>query len=144
MPPETARRVRRLTVSGIQHGLTIIVMLALAAAALANWQDPMVVAVLLVLGLALALIPLSRRLPRLALPTRADTNAQPRHVTVPPRRPKPASVDADRLHQATGEMRARLRYGGAQGQTSALDTPAASKPPHTEAAATTDSQDDAA
>ena len=142
--PEPARRAPRLTASAIQHGLTAVVILALAGAALASWGQPVLVAALLVAGVAFGLIPLSRSIPKLALPTLSTTSSQRSGETIPPHRPEPARFNADELRQATGEMRARLRQGGAQDRGPASRAPAASNPLRAEAITTTGRRDNAA
>lgn len=126
VPAEPPRRPR-LGITGpqLQRALPAVVMVSLAAAALLRWHDVTVLAAILAIGLVVALVPLSRRLPSvlgaLGLPklhvawSAAAKPAREPHaghalIGQPPY-VEPPSVAAEALREATDAMRTRFRQG---------------------------------
>ncbi len=100
----------RLSVPPWQSAASAVIMLALASMALATGAPPALVAALLVLGFALTILPLVRKLPRFpTLPTLKLHRLTLRAPRLPKRGPPRPSLDPDAFRQSTKAMLARWR-----------------------------------
>lgn len=104
-------QVQQLSIPPWQSAVGALTIVVLAGAALVTGTSPVLVAALLIIGLAVTTLPLARKLPRfpeLPISTlRLPTVRAPRL----PERPDRLGVDADMLRRSTEAMRARWRVG---------------------------------
>lgn len=106
-----------------QNAVSSAIIAALAAAALIAGVEPVLIAVLLIVGISITMLPLARKLPRLPAVSKP---ALPRfRMPRPPQRTPKQSTDADTLRQSTEAMLSRWRADAASRAASESDTSAA-------------------
>ena len=111
-----------------QNAVSAAVIAALATAALIAGVEPVLIAVLLIVGLSFTMLPLARKLPRLPSLPRPALPSTPR-LRMPrlPQRAPERSIDADALRQSTEAMLSRWRADVASRAASDSDKPALSQ-----------------
>ena len=111
-----------------QNAVSAAVIAALATAALIAGVQPVLIAVLLIVGLSFTMLPLARKLPRLpSLPRPALPSTSRLRMPRLPQRAPERSIDADALRQSTEAMLSRWRADVASRAASDSDKPALSQ-----------------